>query len=173
MRTWADVAVLAKTKNLQGGFVVQGAAALPFLLSEGMEVAFVPPVHDAPRRGHVTAVIEQGKSGHVVFFDTVGDLDVASRLAGCHCLVRREDLPADALVRGDETMVGWAVHDTSRGFLGLLSEVVENPGQALLSIQREGESRPLLVPAVSEFVVDIDEDARRIDVALPVGLLDL
>ena len=49
MRAWTDVAVLARTKNLQGGFVAQSAAGLPFLLSEGLEVAFVPPVSDAPR----------------------------------------------------------------------------------------------------------------------------
>lgn len=173
MRAWADVAVLVKTKNLQGGFVVRSATGLPFLLTEGMEVAFVPPVHDVPRRGRVAAALEQGNGVHVVYFDTVGDIDVASQLAGCHCLVRREDLPADALAQGDETMIGWAVYGEELGFLGLLSDVVENPGQSLLSIQREGESRPLLVPAVSEFVVGIDEDARRIDVVLPAGLLDL
>ena len=40
MRAWADVAVLAKTKNLKGRFVVRAAAGLPFLLEEGDEVAF-------------------------------------------------------------------------------------------------------------------------------------
>ena len=55
MRAWTDVAVLARTKNLQGGFVAQSAAGLPFLLSEGLEAAFVPPVLDAPRRAQVTA----------------------------------------------------------------------------------------------------------------------
>ena len=56
MRSWANVATLAKTRNLDGGFVAKAATGLPFLLEEGMEVAFVPPREDVIRRTQVETV---------------------------------------------------------------------------------------------------------------------
>ena len=35
------------------------------------------------------------------------------------------------------------------------------------------EGGEALIPLVDEFIVDVDEDDRRIDVSLPAGLLDL
>ena len=138
MRAWTDVAVLARTKNLQGGFVAQSAAGLPFLLSEGLEVAFVPPVSDAPRRARVTTVSAIDDRTAVVAFDAVEGIDAAEALVGCHCLVRRADLPEGAL------------------------DVVPAAG-----------GRTVLVPLVDALVAGVDEDARRIDVDLPDGLLEL
>lgn len=172
MRAWADVAVLAKTKNLQGGFVARAAAGLPFLLHEGLEVAFVPPALDAPRRARVASVQQSG-DGFLVFFDGIDGIDVAERLAGCHCLVRTDDVPEGSLAAADDGVLGWEVFDAAAGCLGTVVEVVENPGQSLLSIERAGDARPLLVPAVDAFVVGLDERARRIDVDVPAGLLDL
>lgn len=179
MRAWADVAVLAKTKNLQGGFVARPAAGLPFLLREGMEVAFVPPALDAPRRARVAEVVSQGGS-HLVFFEGIEGIDAAEPLAGCHCLVRRADLPEDALAVGARGLVGWQARDAEAGFSATVADVVENPGQTLLSLERDAgdadggaSSRAVLVPLVDEFVVGFDEDARLIELSLPAGLLDL
>ena len=73
---------------------MRATAGLPFLLEEGMEVAFVPPVLDVPRRATVSAIEEQGLD-LIVFFEGVEDRSTAEALAGCHCLVRRADLPEE------------------------------------------------------------------------------
>ena len=172
MRTWADVAVLAKTKNLQGGFVAQSAAGLPFLLSEGLEVAFVPPVVDAPRRARVESISSADEHAAVVTFDAVHDIDTAEALVGCHCLVRRADLPQDLLDASSCTWSGWEVYDRSAGFLGEVAAVRTMPGQDLLEVAAPA-GHTVLIPLVDEFVAGIDEDARRIDVDVPSGLLEL
>lgn len=172
MRTWANVAELSRTKTLTGGLVARSAPGLPFLLREGMEVAFVPPQHDAPRRARVASVRDEGRGTFLVTFEGVDSIDVAELLAGCHCLVRRADLPEEALVVESEELVGYEVCDSVEGLVGTVAEVVESPGQRLLSIERvSGETA--LVPLVDAFVVSIDDEARRIDVDLPEGLLDL
>lgn len=185
MRTWVDVAVLAKTKNLQGGFVVQSAADLPFLLTEGLEVAFVPPALDAPRRARVASVQMSGEKAAMVFFDTVTSIDVAERLAGCHCLVRRADLPADAFLATELVWQDWDVYDATAGFLGTVSGISELPGQSLLEVadvrksaMNTGDASSdddgiILIPLVDEFVVSVEEDKQRIQVDIPSGLLDL
>ena len=100
-----------------------------------MEVAFVPPRHDAPRRARVLSVQDAGRDAFLVTFEGVDSIDIAELLVGCSCLVRRADLPESALAA-------------------------------------EG-GRRVLVPLVDALVVGLDEDARRIDVDLPDGLLDL
>ena len=58
MNAWVDVAVLTGTKTLDGRLVVRSAPSLPFLLSEGQKVFFVPPVIDVPRTATVDEITE-------------------------------------------------------------------------------------------------------------------
>lgn len=170
MREWADIAVLAKAKNLQGGFVVRATAGLPFLLEEGMEVVFVPPVLDAPRRAIVESLEQHGPDA-IVFFDEVTDRSTAERLSGCHCLVRRALLPEEALL-GHAGIVGWTAIDDAAGFEGTVADVIENPGQSLLELSDES-GRSVLVPLVDDFIESVDDQSRTIRLNAPAGLFDL
>ena len=173
MRAWANVAELAKPKNLTGGLVARSAPGLPFLLHEGLEVAFVPPQIDAPRRARVTSVQEAAKGTYLVTFEGVDSIDVAERLAGCCCLVRRADLPEEVLVAPTGGLEGFEVYDAQAGLVGTVTDVIESPAQMLLSIERPEGGDPVLVPLVDAFIEGVDEDVRRIDMNLPEGLLDL
>lgn len=193
MHTWANVAKLTETKARSGGLVARCAAGLPFLLSEGIEVAFVPPVLDAPRRGRVTAVRPLGEGEAAVTFDSVGSIDVAEQLVGCCCLVRRDELSAEdrrALEEAELDLAGFQVWDAKAGFIGTVLCVVDNPAQSLLSVSRAAApdapseaaaaadgahhvSPEVLIPFVDELVTCIDVEAGRIDVNVPHGLLDL
>ena len=174
MRAWKDVAELITTKTLNGGFVARCAAGLPFLLSEGMEVAFVPPRLDVPRRACVLSVRPQGIDTAFVTFEGVDSVDVANELVGCHCLVRCDDLPEGGAMDAAtaDSLRGFQVVDECEGLLGTLEDVQVLPGQHLLEVERV-DAAPLLIPLVDEFVLDIDDSARRIDVRIPAGLLEL
>lgn len=173
MRPWVNVAVLARTYNLEGGFVARPAADLPFLLEEGMEVALVPPQLDAPRRVTVRSVAPKGDGSAVVFFDEVTDAAVAARLAGCSCLVRREEVAEAIPVSAEECpWIGWQMMDARAGLVGTVFAVRQGPGQSWLVVQ-DSAGHEVLVPLVDEFVKDVDEQARRLSVALPAGLLEL
>ena len=172
MRDWMDVAILAKTRNLKGRLVVQGAAGLPFLLQEGLEVAFVPPQTDLPRKSTVLSLRMLDDRSAEVAFDGV-DGDSARGLAGCHCLIRRCDVDESAFEDEPAMWEGWQVFDDAAGLLGAVSGVIDNPGQALLEVSRADGRGNLLVPVVDEIVRDVDVDGRAISVTLPNGLLDL
>ena len=114
---------------------------------------------------------EQAKGAFLVTFEEVDSIEVAERLAGCCCLVRRADLPQDALVapgRGSRAS-RCVMRAQARGPCGRDGG---GAGQTLLSVERP-DGRTSLVPFVDAFVVSVDEDARRIDVDVPDGLLDL
>lgn len=174
MRAWIDVATLAKTKNLNGGLVARAASGLPLLLEEGLKLALVPPVLDAPRRVRVKALSFQGEDEAVVFFDEVADAGTAEMLVGCHCLARRDDVDLSALEspEGLPSWVGWQVFDEREGYVGTVCAVEDRPLQPLLHVERT-DGRTTLVPLAEEFVVAVDEECRRVDLACPAGLLDL
>lgn len=172
MRNWSDIAVLAKTRNLDGGFVVKATAGLPFLLSVGNQVAFVPPVLDAPRTGVVDSVDFIDDDTALVYFDCVDNRNDAAVLVGSHCLVQLDDEQREAIAQAPASWAGWVVVDDELGELGSVHDVVENPGQMLLEVERpSGEI--LLIPLVDEFIIDADPEAREIRTHIPAGLLSL
>lgn len=175
MQAWVRAARFEKAKTLKGGLVARSVDGLPFLLEEGLQVAFVPPQIDAPRSGRVLSLSECGDTSAVVLFDSVSDLETAERLVGCYCLVRRQDLPEDALLLSGVGLQGFSVFDDSLGFVGTVSAVEEMPGQNLLKVDRSasGAAAEVLIPLVDEFILGFDEQKRRLDVNLPSGLLDL
>lgn len=174
MRAWIDVAELAHTKNLNGGLVARGVAGLPLLLNEGMRVALVPPVLDAPRSVTVEEIRPRSDYEALVFFSEVVDADTAEALVGCHCLVRRDevDLSVAEGQQGLPSWEGWLVFDEVAGYVGQVACIEDRPLQPLLVVSREGAGEAL-IPLVDEFITCVDEDARRIDTRLAPGLLDL
>lgn len=174
MRGWMSIAYLAKPKNLNGGLVARGASGLPFVLYRGLTLAVVPPQLDAPRTLTVREATERAENEALVFFDEINDLNGAERLAGCELLAREADIDAELLQTADDLpdWEGWSVRDAAAGPVGEVVEVAERASQPLLTVRRP-DGGEALIPLVDEFIDAVDEDARRIDVVLPAGLLDL
>lgn len=173
MRTWKDVATLVKTRNLKGRFVARYAADFPFSLQEGVEVAFVPPQTDLPRRGVVTFSHEVDDSTFEVEFDTVQDEHDAHGLVGCHCLIRRDEIDESLYEDEPATWEGWEVVDEDGAFIGFVKDVADNPGQALLEVERPDGVGTAYIPVVDEIIIGVDVPGSVITVCLPKGLLDL
>lgn len=173
MSAWIDIATLAHTKNLNGGLVARSASGLPFLMEEGMELALVPPVLDAPRNVTVGSVVMRGEDQAHVRFDEVSNAHVAEMLVGCRCLVLRDEVQ-ELLDEWDDvpSWDGWSVRDERIGALGVVGRIEDRPVQPLLVVEREGGAE-LLVPLVDEFVIEVDEAARSITLSCPDGLFDL
>lgn len=170
MRTWANVAYLVKPKSLNGGLVVRAAAGLSFLLEPEMEVAFVPPVSDMPRRGKVLSIDALGSDVYLVLFDTVDTIDISEGLAGCSCLVRRSDLPEGFEEFAVNPLIGFDVRDRAAGFVGTVIDVIENKAQSLLVV--DARDHEVLIPLVDAIVVDINNETATITTVAPDGLLE-
>jgi len=174
MREWVDIAELAHTKNLNGGLVACSAAGLPLLLSEGMELALVPPVLDAPRYFTVESLRFRDDYEAVVFFEQVKDASIAEALLGCHCLARRSEIDLESFEEESDypSWDGWKVYDEKAGYVGEISHIEERPLQPLLVVSRT-ERPEALIPLVDEFIVEINEEEQVLYMDLAPGLLDL
>lgn len=92
-------------------------------------------------------------------------------------LLNREDLASendDAVFLGDFSGLAVFVlgEDGTETALGVIEEATAPAGQILWSI-RTPEGREVLLPAVPEFVRDIDPQAGKVRIAPPPGLLEL
>lgn len=189
MSDWANVASLGKPKNLKGGLLAYAREGLPFLLSEGMEVIFVPPVLRIPRGGKVISVVDAGSGAYLVQFDSIDSIDLAEHLQDHFCLVRKTDLPED-YENMTRSFIGFKVVDAEGSLIGEVIDIQENPAHPLLVVERvsdgftsaEGQSRSkdvsdrissIQIPFVDDFVVNIDDAKSEIMMDLPDGMLDL
>ncbi len=174
-RRWADVAELVATQGLKGRLTVRPVRGLPFLLSEGLRVHFVPPTIDGPREAKVKEATHAGGHDWLVAFSGVKNLDTAEKLVGSHVIVERADLPEgfeQGASHATERIVGFEVEDETKGYVGEIVEVREMPTQYLIVVETE-EGEQVLIPFVEDFIVDIDEAEGVIYMDLPAGLVDM
>lgn len=174
-RRWADVAELVATQGLKGRLTVRPVRGLPFLLSEGLRVHFVPPTIDGPREAKVKEATHAGGHDWLVAFSGVKNLDTAEKLVGSHVIVERADLPEgfeEGASYATERIVGFEVEDETKGYVGEIVEVHEMPTQYLIVVETE-EGEQVLIPFVEDFIVDVDEAEGVIYMDLPAGLVDM
>jgi 16S rRNA processing protein RimM len=70
-----------------------------------------------------------------------------------------------------ERFEGYQLVDQELGNLGVIEEIVESPGQHLAMLDYQG--REVVVPLNPVFIQSVDHNAKKVQVDLPEGLLDL
>ena len=81
-----------------------------------------------------------------------------------------EELPEDTYYVRD--LLGIQVVGEDEQYVGTLSDVVQNSSQDLYEVKLES-GKKILIPAVKEFVLNIDMKERKMKVKLLEGLMDL
>jgi 16S rRNA processing protein RimM len=108
----------------------------------------------------------------VLKFRGVDSIAAAEELRGCEVQIplsqRAELEPGSAYI---SDLIGCAAYE--RGvLLGQIADVEHAAGEApLLRIERDG--RELLVPFASAYIEKLDLTAKRLELALPAGMLEL
>lgn len=103
----------------------------------------------------------------------IDDRTEAEKHKGKNIYIGKEDLrelPKDTYHVFD--LIGLLVVDQEGRDLGILSDVIQNSAQDIYEIEREDKSK-FLIPAVEEFILDIDLKTKTIKVKLLDGLLEL
>ncbi|MGN0711631.1 MAG: ribosome maturation factor RimM [Anaerovoracaceae bacterium] len=80
------------------------------------------------------------------------------------------ELPEDVFYIRD--LIGLDVKDSDGNRLGVLSDVIQNSAQDLYEVKLENDKK-ILIPAVNEFIVDINPEEKCITVKLIEGFMDL
>ena len=110
----------------------------------------------------------------ILKLDRIDDRTEAEKYKDALLFVLKEEAPAlpeDTYYVKD--LIGLSVRDENGACLGILKHVIKNVSQDLYEIEREDGQETFLLPAVKEFVRDVDLDRRTITVHLIEGILEL
>ena len=97
----------------------------------------------------------------------------AEKHKGENIYIEQEDvraLPEDTYYIFD--LIGLSVIDEKGQVIGTLSDVIQNSAQDLYEVERENKSK-FLIPAVEEFILNINMESRTMTVKLIEGLMDM
>ncbi|MCB2183850.1 MAG: ribosome maturation factor RimM [Desulfobulbaceae bacterium] len=108
----------------------------------------------------------------VVSLEGVKDRNASESLTGCEVWVARHEmpeLPEDEFYWQD--LLGLDVLTVDGEQLGKVSDLLSTGAHDILVVK--GAGREYMIPALDEFVVEIDEESGTIQVDLPDGLLEM
>ena len=115
--------------------------------------------------------VHNHKAGYVVGLDTVPDRTTAERLRGKILTVPTSDLPG---LDGDTffyfDIIDMAVRTTNGDDLGRIEEILSTGGNDVYIVR--GSGKDILIPAVREYVTDVDVERAVMTVSLPEGYID-
>ena len=103
----------------------------------------------------------------LVKFEDIDTMDRAAELTGCDVFFPRHFADIDNDVLTWSQIVGYDIVDVASGkVIGRIESVDESTINVLLEL-----ADGTLIPAVDEFIDDIDHEARKLFMSLPDGLL--
>ncbi len=166
------MARVVRAQGRRGEVAAELLTGFPERLAERKRLYALAP--DDTRRELEVEAAWPHKGRMVLKFRGCDSISDAERMAGCELQVPLEErapLPAGAFYVSD--LVGCSVVDLNRGLnVGTIDEVRFGAGDAPLLVVKAAE-REVLVPFAAEYVRTMDLEARRLEMALPEGLLDL
>lgn len=109
----------------------------------------------------------------IVKFEGIDDRNQAEFLKGMEIFITEDQL--EELPKGEHyvrDIVGYSVVDIATNLeIGTLTDVIQNTAQSILEIKTDA-GKQVLIPAVPEFLKQINDDREVIEVELIPGFLD-
>ncbi len=104
-------------------------------------------------------------------FEDYDSIEKISEFTGCRVFLTTA-VQVDDIREKTEDLTGYTVltHDDTE--LGVIKEIIPNPGQWLLSITASG-NRELLIPFHEDFIISIENNRKIVVMNLPEGLTEL
>ena len=145
--------IILKPKGLKGELKVQPVTDYPESFLKRREYYIGKSPDDVVLRKVLSAKLNQGFAW--IFMDGISSREAAEAVAGYRLFVSGdalEPMPGDRAYVHD--LIGLEVLDEEGGKIGVLRDVLEMPAHDVYEIEAGG--RKVLVPAVEEFVSEID-----------------
>src|SRR6185437_7793651 len=117
------------------------------------------------------------KGGVVLHFAGVDSISAAEELAGMIVAIPREErmpLSGDEVYIGD--LIGCVLVDVAGGesaTVGEIEDVDRSAGPVAILVVRGESAEEILIPFAKDYLRRVDVQAKRLEMALPEGLVDL
>ncbi|WP_028296437.1 ribosome maturation factor RimM [Olivibacter sitiensis] len=117
------------------------------------------------------AQLHKNSTGYF-FLEDIDHIDKAQALVKKSIYLQKEKLPVRE--EGEfytSDLKGFIVHDQTHGRLGEIIEINEFPQQDVATVNYN--NRELLFPIIDDFIIEINEEDRILEVQLPEGLVEM
>lgn len=159
---------IVKTHGTRGEVSLALRGGLSPTHLEGLEVWIVPP----PESGavaHAITEVRSGPKGPLVRISGIESPADAHDVVGRYLLTRGDEQSAEEDV---EALLGFEVHDATRGYVGTVSDVIHTGANDVL-VLTDGPYGEVLVPVIPDVMRDTDAQDRVLHVVLLEGLIGL
>ncbi len=161
---------ITRPHGIKGELCVDWYADSPKLLQK----TFYLQAGNGPMQCISDAKVRMHKGRPLLTLPHIQDRNMAESLRGVNIFVERDSLPPlpehEAYLAD---IIGMDILDhANQSLIGVL-EAVEFPKGQMLWIIRAPEGQEILLPAVEEFIISFDLEAKQIFVNPPEGLLEL
>ncbi len=174
---WAWLARIRKTQGRKGEVFADILTDFPEKFAERRRLWLLPQTAGAATPREVALASHWlHKGGVVLHFAGVDSISAAETLIGMAVAIptaERAPLPEDEVYIGD--LIGCTLVDvagTAPTLVGEIENVDTTAGPAPLLVLR-GSHGEVLVPFAKSYLRKVDLDGKRIEMALPEGLIDL
>ncbi len=108
-----------------------------------------------------------------IWFEEIITPEKARLYSGKELFLPEKDV--SALFKKDageyDDILGYTAIDEIAGEIGIIAEMIENPGQILCLIK--SENKETYIPFVDDFIIDVNKRKKQVLFSLPDGLLDV
>jgi 16S rRNA processing protein RimM len=186
---WIVLAELLRPQGRKGELLAELHTDFPERFNDDTRVFLAKADFNGPSTQAREAIVSEfwlpvGKNqGRIVLkFAGIESINEAETIAGLEVIVPREErLPLEDEANYISDLVGCTVYDGATA-IGVVDDVqfsttpdglrrLEEIAPMLILTSTEGEE--LLIPFAKDFLVSIDAEAKRIDMILPIGLVDV
>jgi 16S rRNA processing protein RimM len=179
-QAWVWLARIRKIQGRKGEVLAEILTDFPEKFAERKHLWLLSPAGEPARE----ALLENSwlyKSGHtgeiVLHFAGINSITEAETLRGMIVAVPRAErvqLPDDEVYVGD--LIGCALVDVASAperNVGLIEDVDREAGPVALLVVQGPNGREILVPFAKSYLRKIDLEAKRVEMALPEGLVEV
>ena len=178
---WVLLARIRKPQGRKGEVFAEILTDFPDKFKERRQLWLLPPQGSAPATAQAARQVElvnhwPHKGGVVLHFAGVDSITAAEALKGMTVAIPREARAAlgeDEVYVGD--LIGCELVDVAGSEAVRVGEIenVDRSGGAAPLLVVGGAKGEVLVPFTKSYLRKIDLDSRLVEMALPVGLVDL
>lgn len=108
----------------------------------------------------------------VIKLKHIDDSDIALRFKDCSFLIKESDIKEEDIEQTQQSeLIGYAVYDKKRGFIGNVSLLNEIPGNPVFETLFDNKS--IIIPFSENIILQISHETKTINIDAPDGLIDI
>jgi 16S rRNA processing protein RimM len=160
---------IAKVHGFEGAVTVRLEKTFTENIPE-MESVFIE-IEGKPVPFFISLIDYPGADNLRLKFEGYDSSDKVASLTGCRVFLTSEE-EEDNHLMVNNSISGYKIYMSDKTLLGTVKEVIENPGQWLMSIETGG-GKNILIPLHEHFIIRVDNRKKIMIMNLPEGLIEI